>query len=64
MNTKEWLTQRKKELEEQLKGYDEILEELNTVKKALAALEPKKEKTQCNGCLGGCDICRTGPYYR
>lgn len=64
MKTKEWLLQRKKELQEELEGYDELMEELKQVEKALKALEPKKEKTECNGCLGGCDICRTGPYYR
>jgi hypothetical protein len=64
MKTKEWLTQRKKELEAELEGYKPLLEELEQVKKALKALEPKKEKTECNGCAGGCDICRTGPYYR
>jgi hypothetical protein len=58
MKTKEWLLQRKKELEE------ELMESLKVVEKALKALEPKKEKTECNGCPGGCDICRTGPYYR
>lgn len=64
MKTKEWLLNRKRDLEEELEGYDELLEELKEVEKALAALEPKKEKTSCNGCASGCDICRTGPYYR
>ena len=64
MKTKEWLLNRKRDLEEELEGYDELLEELKEVEKALAALEPKKKKTECSGCASGCDICRTGPYYR
>jgi len=64
MKTKEWLLNRKRDLEEELEGYDELIEELKEVEKALAALEPKKKKTECNGCASGCDICRTGPYYR
>lgn len=64
MKTKEWLIQRKRELEEELEGYEDLLEELKVVEKALDALEPKKKKSDCTGCPGGCDICRTGPYYR
>lgn len=64
MKTKEWLLKRKQELEEELQEYDELLSELEEVKKALSALEPKKKKTECSGCAAGCEICRTGPYYR
>jgi hypothetical protein len=53
------LKARKKDLEEQLKPFNAIRQELDEVNKALEALDP-----QCNGCYGGCNICRTGPYYR
>jgi hypothetical protein len=61
---KQELLARKKELEEKLAGYNEIKTELEDVNKALKALEPKQPKVTCNGCASGCDICRTGPYYR
>lgn len=62
--TKDFLTARKKELEKLLEPYEELKAELKEVEKALASLEPKKPRDECRGCASGCDICRTGPYYR
>lgn len=60
--TKTMLLARKAELEEQLKPYAALKEELSEVNKALRALEPAEPT--CRGCSSGCDVCRTGPYYR
>ena len=54
------LQKRKVELEDQLVGYSKLKHELDEVNKAIAGIDGP----QCSGCSGGCDICRTGPYYR
>lgn len=51
---------RKNKLEEQLKPYNDLLNELAEIKKALAALEPSRCESRCTGCA----ICRNGPDYR
>lgn len=60
------LLNRKRQLEQQLKPYDELLEELAEVNQAIASLESsKQEPSTCDGALCfGCSICRRGPNYR
>lgn len=55
------LLARKNKLEQQLKPYEDIVKELNEVKKALTALDPPTcDFVRCTGCA----ICRCGPDYR
>jgi hypothetical protein len=60
MSLKDTLKKRKAEILKELKAYDKLKEELSEINDALAGIAGP----QCNGCSGGCDICRTGPYYR
>jgi hypothetical protein len=53
---KSQLLAQKKEIEEKLKPYYELLGELEEVNKALKALEPPT----CSEYCSGCDICRRG----
>lgn len=62
--TKDLLQARQKELKKQLAELSPLQEELKDIEKALKALEPKEVKKSCTGCGNGCDICRSGPYYR
>ncbi len=57
---KKLLQKRKAELEKELAGYSKLQHELDEVNAALSGIAGP----QCSGCHGGCDICRTGPYYR
>lgn len=59
-NFRDELLARKNKLEQQLKPYNDLLIELDEIKKALAALDPPKCDTRCSGCF----ICRNGPDYR
>ncbi len=58
--TKKLLTSRKKEIQKLLEPLRALEQELKEIETALDALEGPK----CSGCNGGCDICRTGWYYR
>lgn len=60
MKTRDFLRQRKKELEEQIKPFLDLQQELREVNDALSALEEPK----CGNWCQGCDICRRGPSYR
>jgi hypothetical protein len=57
---REELLARKNKLEQQLKPYNDLLNELAEVNKAIAALDPPR----CDGRCMGCSICRNGPDYR
>ncbi len=57
---KRMLLARKADLEERLKPYEKLKEDLDEVNKALAALNPPSCPPYCDGC----DICRRGPHYR
>jgi len=59
---KDELLARKKQIETQLKEYNELKAELEEVNKALTALDPPRE--YCDPRCSGCSVCRSGPDYR